>query len=223
MNFKPSVLIGLFVGATGCALAAAPVPDSPFYLRGDMGGTLTEDTKLTEFFGPVAPGTTVKFDPGFRMGVTGGYQLTDWFAGEFETGIMVNQIKSITGAAVDDATFSNVPLLLNARFQIPNRSRLTPYFGGGVGGAAATFNADSITLDGTRLTGGQSTMVFAYQAFGGVRYKINDHMGIGLAYHYFGTSDPDWKVDGSSGVSSDRMKFGSIQTHAFTIAFDYRL
>src|SRR5260370_23140211 len=77
-----------------------------FYVKADLGGNVTQDAALNEFFGPVAPGTKVKFDPGFRGGLTGGYQLTDWFAGEVEIGFLENHIDSITGAdRVHDAWF----------------------------------------------------------------------------------------------------------------------
>jgi len=222
INLKSLLATSLFISITFSFVAVAQDQEPRFYLRGDLGGTINENTALKEFFGPVTPGSTVKFDPGFRMGVAFGYEVTDWFAGEFETGVMANQINSITDGSVDNATLSNVPLLVNARFQLPNRSRFTPYIGAGVGGAAASINSDSITVGGTRMTGGESTMVFAYQAFGGVRYKINERMGICLAYHYFATTDPEWKVNSTSGVSSDRMKLGGIQTHAITAAFEWR-
>src|SRR5947209_8180679 len=80
-----------------CALPVA-AQSSRFYVKGDLGGNITQDTTLTEFFGPVAPNTKVKFDPGFRAGLAGGYQLTDWFAPEVEVGFMENKIDSITGA-----------------------------------------------------------------------------------------------------------------------------
>src|SRR5689334_11541963 len=98
------------------------------YVKGDLGGNITQDTDLKEFFGPVTPGSKVKFDPGVRFGVAAGYWITDWFAAEGETGIMANNIKSITEASRADATFSNVPFLANLRIQVPN-ARFSPYIG----------------------------------------------------------------------------------------------
>src|ERR1700674_1390158 len=92
------------------------------YLKADAGGNVTLDTELKEFFGPVTPGSKVKFEPGPRVGVAAGYQLTDWFAAEGEFGVMVNNISSITDATSVDATFSNVPFLINAKFQCPGLS-----------------------------------------------------------------------------------------------------
>src|SRR5260221_10043216 len=123
----------------GCALLITGVlpawsQGTRFYVKADLGGNLTQDTDLKEFFGPVAPGTKVKFDPGFRGGLTGGYQLTDWFAGEVEVGLFENQINSISGAdRIHDAWFAHVPFLVNGKLQYPNTSPLTPYIGAGVG------------------------------------------------------------------------------------------
>src|SRR6266403_1434529 len=128
---KISRLLVLVSMTSGIALLSA-VPaqgqQGRFYVRGDVGGNLTQDTDLKEFFGPVAPGTKVKFDPGFRFGVAGGCQATDWYAAEAELGFMDHNIDSITGASRGhDAWFVNVPFLVNAKFQWPNRTLLTPY------------------------------------------------------------------------------------------------
>jgi len=194
-----------------------------FYIKTDVGGNLTQDTDLREFFGPVAPGTKVKFDPGFRAGLTGGYQLTDWFAGEVEIGFVENRIDSITGAdRVHDAWFANVPFLLNGRLQYPNSSPLTPYIGAGVGFSQALIDVEQLEIGGTSLHGNLYDTVFAYQAFAGLRYKINDQMGLSIEYRYFDADGANWQADTTSGTISDTMRFGRTQTHAFSVAFDFR-
>src|SRR5205807_6447818 len=66
--------------------STAPAQQYPWYLKADLGGNVTLDTNLKEFFGEVTPGSKVKFDPGVRVGFAGGYSLTDWFAAEGEIG-----------------------------------------------------------------------------------------------------------------------------------------
>src|SRR4051812_10556000 len=83
--------------------ARLPAQERGFYFRADLGGTLTGDTELKEFFGPVSSGSKVKFDPGARAGFAAGFQLTEWFAPEIETGVMANSIDSITEASRADA------------------------------------------------------------------------------------------------------------------------
>lgn len=197
--------------------------NSGFYARADVGGNLTQDIDVKEFFGPVAPGTTVKLDPGFRAGLAGGYQATDWLAGEVELGAMENEIRSITGATrVHDASFANVPLLFNLKLQYPNRSGFIPYAGAGAGFSEAIFDVGRVTLNGVNVHGDDADTVFAYQAFAGVRYQLNEQMGVSLEYRYFVAESPSWEADFSPGTGSDTLRFGRSQTHAISLAFEFR-
>src|SRR3954452_10694903 len=203
-------------GSSGALLLCAQTlsaQESRFYMRTFAGGELTQDTQLKEFFGPVLPGTKVSFDPGVRFGVAGGYDVTDWFAAEGQVGVFANNINSITGASRVDASLSNVPFLINAKFQFPQKHRLSPYFGGGLGGSASTLDVDHIGLFGTTLHGTETTVVIAYQAFGGVRFRLNESMGLSVEYNYFATTNPEWKAEFASGTFSDRIQFGGAQTH----------
>ena len=214
------VVAGLCAGAF--CLASAQVEAGNFYVGADAGGVLTLDTRVKEFVGSVAPGTKVSLDPGVRVGFVGGYKLCDWFGVEGETGVIANNIKSITGADITgDATLANVPFLVNARFMLPHgRCPVTPYFGGGAGGAATVLNFDRhIDFNGTTLHGSDADVVFAYQAFGGLRYAINDRMGVGVEYHYFATTGPSWSVNGVG--SPNKIAFAGTQSHAITASFDF--
>jgi len=204
-----------FLANTACGQSTG------LYVRGDLGGNITENTGLKEFFGAVTPGSKVKFDPGARFGVAVGYHLTDWLSVEGETGVMANNIESITEATRVDAQFANVPFLANVRIQLPCRCRVTPYLGGGVGGSVSILDADPIDLNGTRMSGSAgSDIIFAYQAFGGLRYKLNDQMGISLEYHYFATQDSDFRADFTVGTDTDHIRLKGVATHAISVAFD---
>jgi opacity protein-like surface antigen len=193
------------------------------YFDGDIGGTILPDTDLEEYFGQDTSGREVKFDPGIRFGLRGGYGVTDWFAGEIETGLMINSIDSITGASEADAWMSNVPFLINARFQLSKFDLLTPYFGVGLGFSITGLDADDIVINGGLLDGYMSTVVFAYQGFAGLRCKINQNMGLSLEYRYFATTEPEWEADVVFGpAASDNVRFGRIQSHVLSIAFQYR-
>jgi opacity protein-like surface antigen len=198
------------------------------YLKGDIGGNWTQDTSEREFFGVQTAGSKVKFDPGFRAGVHVGYNLTDWFAPEFEIGVLENRIRSLPDATFFRADFANVPFLVNAKFQLPNPSRVAPYIGAGVGGSAAIIDAHPIHFtdqneEDVRVRGSDSDAVFAWQAFAGVRVRINDHMAVGLEYRYFAADSPSWQVEDRRDFlgSNDTMSFGRIQTHAISAAFEF--
>ena len=194
-----------------------------FYVKADVGGNITQDANLREFFGPVASGTKVKFDPGFRAGLAGGYQLTDWFAPEVEVGFLENRIDSITGAdRVHNAWFANVPFLVNGKLQYPNSSPLTPYVGAGVGFSESIIDVGRIDLGGTSLHGNISDTVFAWQAFAGLRYRFNDSMGLSVEYRYFAADGASWQADFTSGTASDTMRMGRTKTHTISLAFDFR-
>jgi OOP family OmpA-OmpF porin len=207
----------LFSGSLACA------QDIGFYVKADIGGGVTMDTDLDSFFGPVAPGSKVKFDPGLRYGLAAGYQFTHWFALEAEFGAMVTKIDQITDANHVDAWFSSVPFLVNARFQYQNSSRLTPYIGAGVGGAASVLDMDYIELNGVGTSGTTSDAVFACQAFAGLQYNLNDRMSIAVEYRFLWTESPSWDSDYYYyGNYDTRISFGQIKSQSLSLAFRYR-
>ena len=204
------------------ATATASADQGKFYVGGDVGAVVTTDTELEEFFGePLAPNSELTFDPGFRLGVRGGYGVTDWFDAEVETGFMVNGIDSVTGAADTDASLSNFPLLINARFHCPAFHGVSPYFGGGLGMSTTVLWADDLTIGNTTYDGSTSGFTFAYQAFAGLRFAINEHMSLSLEYHYFATTDTELEVDVTSGTLSNELKIGGTGSHTATIGFYY--
>jgi opacity protein-like surface antigen len=219
-KYQSVLTVGLCAGAL-CAGAAHA--ENGFYAGADAGGLLTLDTRIKEFVGP-APGAKMELDPGFRLGLHGGYRLCDFFSVEGETGIMGNNIKSIPGAFIDgNATLANVPFKVNARFELPLRGHcpITPYFGGGAGGSATILSFEHhIDFNGTELHGTDSDVVAAYQAFGGIRYAINDHMDVGVEYHYFATTGASYSVHDIG--TPNKIGLAGVQSHAITAAFNYR-
>lgn len=222
MNKKLSALI-MTVGISTLMISTAVAEKGKFYVKADAGGVVTTDTELEEFFGQaLAPNTEISFDPGFRLGLRGGYGVTDWFDAEVETGFAVNRIDSITGASEADGSVTQIPLLANARFHCPALHRISPYFGGGFGLASTVIWADDIVIGGTTMDGSTSGLVFAYQAFAGVRFAITEQMGISLEYHYFGTTSAEMDAAVVVGTTSDELQLGGMSSHIVTLAFDYR-
>ncbi len=200
---------------------------SPFYVTGDLGGTLTENADFssgTRFnggrFPPFRESGSVKFDPGVRLGLAGGYHITDYLGVEAVSGMMASKIESISGGATVHGTyFSNIPLMAGFRLELPYHTRVSPYIGASAGGAVSVLDADNLQVGGN-VHGTQSDIVFAYQAFGGIRYAINEHMGIGIEYHYFSSQATEWRVN-DSGFAPDHFRIGGICTHSLSVAFQY--
>lgn len=194
-----------------------------FYLRADIGGTSTKDVELREFFGQaLVPGSEISLDPGVRVGVRAGYGITDWFAAEVETGVTANDIDTITGATRAEGSLASVPLLLNARFHVPDNSRVSPYVGAGIGLASTLLTADRITIGGTSLDGSTADVTLAFQAFAGIDFAINDTMSLGVEYRYFHADKSNMSADITVGTPTDRVKIGDIQTHSLSVAFKLR-
>jgi opacity protein-like surface antigen len=77
--------------------------------------------------------------------------------------------------------------------------------------------------DHTIVDGGESDTVFAWQAFGGLKYAINDRMSLGVTYKYLQTEAPKWEVDEDffSGLSSD-IRMSHLKTHTVAFIFSFK-
>jgi opacity protein-like surface antigen len=178
---------------------------------------------VDHWFGENVQGVKLQLDPGLRAGVSGGYLVTPWFAPEFELGLMINEVDSITGPAfADEVTLSQFPFLVNAKFLIPNRSIVTPYAGIGAGGSATFFDADYIRIGNTSLSGEDSDVVFAWQAFAGLRFALNEQMGLGLEYRYFQAEGASWEADFVGPSFDDEFGLGRSSIHTVSLTFEFR-
>jgi len=200
----------------------APPRGTGFYVKGGVGPSLVQDTDLTSF-----PGSSgdreVQFDYGIRFDIGGGYQVTDWFAADFEIGFVNNSIDSIEGAVDEDAWVINIPFMVNAVFQCPRMGRFVPYIGVGAGFSSTILDVDEITIGSTTVFGGnESDVVLAFQGFAGFRYQIDNRWSIGMEYKYLATDDPSWEADSATfGGPDEHIRMDSLQTHSVIVGFTY--
>lgn len=218
-HFSPLKLV-LCVALPLVTAVAAHGQVDRVYLRFDIGPAFSQETDLDEFATENVNGAELKFDTGLRLSVAGGYQVTDWFSAELETGFIYNSA-DIRGVNSDgDLSVSRAPILANVVFQCPKTSPFMPFLGAGIGGAASVLYAEDISIGTTTADGNFSDFVFAWQAFAGVRYAINEQMSLGLVYKYFYSGASDWEPDLSIGTSGD-ISADSIQTHSVGFAFNF--
>ena len=204
------------------AMVAAHAQAERVYFRFDVGPAWSQETDLDEFATEIVDGAELRFDTGLRLSVAGGYQVTDWFSAELETGFIYNSA-DLRGINSDgEIDISRAPILANVVFQCPKSAPFIPFFGAGLGGAASVLYADDVTIGATTADGSFGDFVFACQAFAGLRYAINEQMSLGLIYKYFYSDASDWEPDLSIGTSGD-IAVDSIQTHSvgFTFNFDF--
>jgi opacity protein-like surface antigen len=228
MRIRTLLCISAFSAASLLGLGVAAAQENGFYAKADAGGQLVQDIKLRDFFGlPLVPDSEVKLDPGVRLGLAGGYQFCPWFDLEAELGFYENRIDSVTAETrLHDSWYGNVPLLVNAKLQYPNRSPITPYIGAGAGFSETFLDIGRLSIMDaqggvTSLHGSDSDAVFAWQAIAGLRYRLNDQMGISLEYRYFWADSPSWHADLGGSTPSDRFSFGPTRAHAISLAFDF--
>jgi opacity protein-like surface antigen len=221
MNFTRSrcLALGFFVTILTAGHAAA----ESYYGEGlygwyEGGPALVEDAKIRDFFGEAVAGSRVKFDTGFHFGLGIGREVTDYFRVELESGFNYNSLKSIDDAAASSGNIYRVPVLGNIVLQYPNRTRLTPVIGAGVGAHWVALDAQNIELGSTVLDDSGNTWVFGYQGYGGLRYQFNERMNVGVFYHYSVADGPSWEFDS---IPSGNFKLNSLRTHTLSLTFGW--
>jgi len=201
------------------ALPNSGLSQAGLYLNAGAGVSIAEKVNVNKFGVPTS-GVKADFDPGVRLSVAGGYSLNKFLGAELETGFIYNSVKSVTGAGSVDASLSHVPIIANVvlRYEQPD-VKWVPYAGAGAGGDLSILTLDNVgNVDGT-----SSSFEFAWQAFAGVRYKLNEKMSIGAGYKYYSVDNATWDVDVvGGGTVRDAIKIGKANSRSFLLDFNFR-
>jgi opacity protein-like surface antigen len=193
----------VMVGLSASVSLAAAGP----YLTLQGGATWLEDADI-DFDGVPSSDFSLEaeFDTGFNAGVAAGYDYgparleaeiayrqndVDKFKGQF-------QGEGFEGSADEDVSATS--LMVNAYWDIPTGSPITPYIGGGVGFANVSFN--EVEVEGVEIVDDDDN-VFAYQLAAGVAFEINPNLALDLGYRFFATEDPELEADLGAGFEAD--------------------
>jgi opacity protein-like surface antigen len=199
------------------AICSAMPPQPGPYASGFAGVSVPTNTDVTSTtFGPGATtfNDRVEFDPGINIGGAGGYDFGYLrVEGElsYKNGEMSNITEQISGTkfANVDGRLGALAVMFNAFLDLHNDTRVTPYFGGGVGFAnlhlSDTFGTSTATGNRSRLYRSDDDTVFAYQAGAGLEIALTKMLSLDLGYRYFGTTKA--KFDKNS--STTELKFES--------------
>jgi len=136
-----------------------------------------------------------------------GWSLGGAVGASFDNGLRIeNELvyRQASARGMNDDQW-NLGWLVNLWWEGRNSTRITPYFGGGVGfGRGHVASPVSIDNSGSGI---------AYQAGGGFGYRIHDNVSLDLGYRYFGITDSSSnniggiELAGSSWVAGLRMRF----------------
>lgn len=176
----------------------------------EAGVLFQEDTDLSGFAG----GSKLELDPGFRVGIGSAYAFTRYFSVDWEVSVLASSVKDASGLDEMDATITQVPFLVNGTLQYENQTAFTPFVSAGVGAAATSINIDEARSGTTTLDGSDYDFVFAWQIAGGVRYAINERLGLGVLYKYLWTADVEW--------SDPDVELDGLRSHAIMAFLSYR-
>jgi opacity protein-like surface antigen len=223
MKMPAFLKLGTVIAGVAFGLAMqAQNADSKWYFRTDLGASLPMETDLEEFLDLDPAGEAeIEFDAGMRLGVAGGYRITPWLALELESGVLFNSINDTDGDSVD-ASLTQVPFMGNLVVQCNNFNRWVPFIGVGAGGVSSVLDIDERIDTGAGILlvkGTDADVVFAYQAFAGVRYELNDRMGVGLVYRFMGAQGASWDVENDGAGEDLEIAFDDVFTHSISALF----
>jgi opacity protein-like surface antigen len=154
------------------------------------------------------------------MDMGAGYAITPWLEVGPELGFSFNGLDEVGDWSYPDSSVGQILMMMNVRLEYPPQSRLAPFIGAGVGGAASflTFGSHYDYYYYDDADGTAADFVLAYQAFAGLRYRVADNWNIGLMYRYQVAQDLNWDVDWWSGADFD-VGVESIRTHCVCLLF----
>ena len=208
--------VGSFASLICCTCLPAFISTarSQVYVNADVGGTLAQKVEVKSLNGAaVAPGVKFDFEPGVRAGVAVGYNFNPIVGLEFESGFIYNNMKNVAGPGGTvglDASLSHVPLQVNMVFRYDEpTSPWVIFFGGGAGGDASMVWDNAADESATKF-------IFAWQAFGGFRYKFNESMSFGAGYKYYSAHDTTFNLN------SESFGVGPQNSHSILLEFNVK-
>jgi opacity protein-like surface antigen len=188
------------------------------YQNGTLKGYSLEGSSLFS-----AQNQTVSYDVGFSADGAFGWAFNQYVGLDFESGYVWGRINNIPGYNANGSTVANVPFLANLTLSLPiPHTNIVPYIGGGAGGSDSIFDAHAFSDAGNVQTayGSESDVVFAYQAFAGVRFLLTPNVSLGLGYQYFATGNPTFSYPPAPNLD---IAFSGVHTHSimFTLQCNF--
>jgi len=192
------LLLGLgAVVASAQDNSSAPPGAGPIFRMG-VGPSFFRNSQLTQFGGPVS--SPVEYQTGVALDTAVGWAFNQYLALDFNTGFIDAEIDNVPGYTSHNTRLYNVPFLADVTFSYPiPHTGFIPYAGAGLGGADVIFDTDSFRQNSTlnAVFGAESDVVFAGQAFAGVRFQISRTISLDLGYKFFATENPTFSYPAS--------------------------
>ena len=191
-----------------------------FFQNGNLKGySFGSAPGLAGFTGPTGK---VSYNVGVSGYGAGGFAFNKYVGLDFQTGYTWASINSVQNYSQYNSSIGNIPFLGNLTLSLPiPHTNIIPYIGGGAGGSDSIFDAHNFFPTGNpgaeginTIFGSEDDVVFAWQAFAGVRFQLDPNISIGVGYDFFATGNPTFSYPPSPNLD---VVFKGVRTH--TIMF----
>lgn len=218
---------------------SAPIIDDLYFLA-DVGVAIPQDANLKNIASTTTStglsGAKLSLNPGVRFDLGLGYNVTDWFAVEVESGLIWNGVDKVEGNITDTTSgfiganlplaggsgnIYNIPILFNGQFRVPVGKDLKVVLGGGIGAIwsdASVSGVNTPLVPGLTASVNGSSWAFAYQANAGVEWSLSTNLALGVRYAFLGTTELNYGpasfntplVVGTADIKADALYTNSI-------------
>jgi len=194
--------------------------DAGPYFRLGVGPSFFQNGQITQFGTPVS--SPVKYRTGLAAEGAFGWAFDKYVATDFEVGYVGAKIDNVPGYNSDNSYIYNVPFLANVVLSYPiPHTIMVPYIGAGVGGADVVFDSDRfspVSNPGNYVTGRENDVVFAWQAFAGLRFRLAQNLSLGVGYKFLATQDPSFTYP----PDNFHVNFDGARTHSVMASLEWR-
>ncbi|MCH7649762.1 MAG: porin family protein [Nitrospinae bacterium] len=187
---------------------SAHAADKGMYVSGNLGVSLAADSNFRASGVDIGE---ISFDTGFNIGGALGYDYGE-FRAEFEIAYHFWDMDELTISGIlpgcpctgpVDGDASALSFMVNGYYDFPvENSPVSPYLGGGIGGAIVTWDITGLVDD--------SDLAFAYQIMAGIGFEINPSTTLTVGYRFFLTEDPEVQIFGTD------VEF-TVESHEFNV------
>ena len=147
----------------------------------------------------------MKAETDIRADLSVGYNLNKSFAIEAEAGGIWNPDED------PNFDFYQIPLMLNAIYQIQLNDSWKPYFGAGAGAVVGVTHA--VLFHDSDWSAG-------YQAEAGIKYTVSRHVEIDLGYKFLGITQYEFRS--RRGPSIADLKVNDLFSHSVQASFTWK-
>jgi opacity protein-like surface antigen len=206
MNLVTALIV---LSAGILAMTCSAAAQTHGYAGGALGAVLARDSSVSDTGGTEA---VMSYDTGFVFSLAAGARF-DWggrLEGEMAwrrlPGVRLYPYSGSPGATsyYADTTLWGVNGMVNYWQELFPRAAVTPYVGGGMGVAWVTVSDAAFNA-----TSGNDSTGFAWQAGGGLLFKVGSQFALDLGYRYFGIAGLEF---------GQQQRFGtSLGSHTLTL------